>query len=74
MRVLNDIDRFHLVIDAVKYLPQLGNRGAFLVQQMRDKLVAHRQYIITYGEDMPEIKHWTWESAMGGGAAGASER
>ena len=74
MRVLNDIDRFHLVIDAVKYLPQLGNRGAFLVQQMRDKLVAHRQYIITYGEDMPEIKYWTWESAMGGGAAGASER
>ena len=42
MRVLNDIDRFHLVIDAINYLPQLGNRGAFLVQQMKDKLVAHQ--------------------------------
>ena len=65
MRVLNDIDRFHLVIDAIKYLPQLGNRGAFLVQQMKDKLVAHRQYITEYGEDMPEVKNWTWEGSMG---------
>ena len=65
MRVLNDIDRFHLVIDAVKYLPQLGNRGAFLVQEMKNKLVAHRQYIAEYGEDMPEVKNWTWEQSMG---------
>lgn len=47
MRVLNDIDRFDLVIDTVRRLPQLGNRGAYLVQKMNDKLVEHRQYIRT---------------------------
>ena len=45
MRVLNDIDRFHLVIDVVQRLHSLGNRGAYLVQRMNDKLVEHRQYI-----------------------------
>ena len=74
MRVLNDIDRFHLVIDVIKYLPQLGNRGAFLVQQMKDKLVAHRQYITEYGEDMPEIKNWTWEGSMGQKTPAAAEQ
>lgn len=61
MRVQNDIDRFHLVIDAVKRLPQLGNRGAFLIQHMNDKLVEHKQYITRWGEDMPEILEWKWE-------------
>ena len=42
MRVLNDIDRFHLVIDVVQRLHSLGNRGAYLVQRMNDKLVEHR--------------------------------
>ena len=62
MRVQNDIDRFHLVIDVVKRLPQLGNREAFLVQKMRDKLVEHRQYISEYGVDMPEISEWKWHT------------
>jgi xylulose-5-phosphate/fructose-6-phosphate phosphoketolase len=61
MRVQNQLDRFDLVIDAVKRLPELGNRGAFLIQEMRDKLVEHKQYISEYGIDMPEIADWKWE-------------
>ena len=61
MRVLNDIDRFDLVIDTVHRLPQLGNRGAYLVQKMNDKLVEHRQYIRDNGIDLPEVRNWKWE-------------
>ena len=60
MRVQNEIDRFHLVKDAVLHLPQLGNRGAYLVQQMNDKLVEHKNYIHEVGQDMPEILDWKW--------------
>ncbi len=61
MRVQNDIDRFHLVIDVVYRLPQLGNRGASLVQRMKDRLVEHHQYITEHGMDMPEVLKWKWE-------------
>lgn len=61
VRVQNNVDRFHLVQDALKYLPQLGNRGAYLYQKMSDKLVEHTQYIHQYGEDLPEVAGWKWE-------------
>ena len=61
VRVQNSIDRFHLVIEALKYLPQLGNRGAYLYQKMNDKLVEHTQYIHEYGVDLPEVADWKWE-------------
>jgi xylulose-5-phosphate/fructose-6-phosphate phosphoketolase len=60
MTVLNDLDRFHLVIDAIDRLPQLGSEGAYLKQKLNDKLIEHRQYIDRYGEDMPEIRNWIW--------------
>ncbi len=60
MAVLNDLDRFHLAIDAVDRLPQTGSEGAYLKQQLKDKLVEHRQYIRLHGEDLPEIRNWRW--------------
>ena len=41
MTVLNDLDRFHLVIDAIDRLPQTGERGVYLKQQLKDKLIEH---------------------------------
>jgi xylulose-5-phosphate/fructose-6-phosphate phosphoketolase len=62
MTVLNELDRYHLVQDVIDRLPQLRNQMAYLKQEMQDKLIAHRQYINTYGQDMPEVRNWTWEN------------
>lgn len=61
MRVQNEIDRFHVVINCIKSLPQLGNKGAYLVQKMKDKLVEHKQYIHEHGIDLEEITNWKWD-------------
>ncbi len=60
MAVRNDIDRFHLVADVIDRVPKLGPIAAYLKQFVRDKLIEHREYIEKHGEDMPEIKNWTW--------------
>lgn len=60
MRVQNELDRFNLVKDAIMHLPQLGNRGSFLIQKMNDKLIEHREYIAEYGQDLEEIRKWQW--------------
>jgi xylulose-5-phosphate/fructose-6-phosphate phosphoketolase len=60
MTVLNEMDRFHLVIDAINRLPQTGSPGIYLKQKLQDKLTDHKQYIDRHGEDMPEIRDWTW--------------
>jgi len=62
MTVLNDLDRFHLVMDVVDRVPGLSSKGAYLKQLMRDKLIDHKRYITQYGEDMPEIQDWHWPS------------
>jgi xylulose-5-phosphate/fructose-6-phosphate phosphoketolase len=58
--VLNDLDRFHLVEDVIDRVPKLGYVAAYAKQAVRDKLIEHKQYITTYGEDMPEIRAWKW--------------
>jgi xylulose-5-phosphate/fructose-6-phosphate phosphoketolase len=61
MAVMNDIDRFHLVSDVIDRVPQLGSRAAYFKQAIAKKLIEHKQYIARYGEDMPEIRNWSWK-------------
>lgn len=66
MRVQNNLDRFHLVESAIHLLTdKLGNRGAFVLQEMEDKLVEHKQYIAAEGQDLPEIRDWKWNDGQG---------
>jgi xylulose-5-phosphate/fructose-6-phosphate phosphoketolase len=60
MTVLNELDRYHLAINAVCHLPQSGDLGIALIQLLREKLAEHRRYICKHGEDMPEIRNWRW--------------
>ena len=60
MCVLNDLDRFHLVMDVIERVPKLQSIGAHVLQAMRDKLIDHKQYIVEHGEDMPDIRDWKW--------------
>jgi len=60
MVVMNDLDRFHLVMDVIDRLPQLGSRAAYTKQQLHERLVEHKEYIRRHGEDMPEIRNWVW--------------
>ena len=61
MKVQNKIDRYHLVLDALKYLDKLGNRKSFFIQECQNKLIEHKLYIIDNGIDMEEIREWRWK-------------
>ena len=60
MVMLNDLDRFHLVMDVIDRVPSLGSRAATLRQQMADARLAARAYTREYGEDDPAIANWAW--------------
>ncbi len=60
MVVLNDLDRFHLVEDVIDRVPKLGAKAAYAKQAIRDKLIEHKHSIARHGQDMPEIREWTW--------------
>jgi xylulose-5-phosphate/fructose-6-phosphate phosphoketolase len=69
MCVLNDLDRFHLVGDVIDRVPQLGSRAAYFKQRLRDKLIDHKNYVRTYGDDMPEVRDWKWPGGASAGRA-----
>lgn len=61
MKVQNKIDRYHLVIDALRYLDSLGDSKTFLIEECKNKLIEHTEYIKEYGIDMPEVTDWYWK-------------
>jgi xylulose-5-phosphate/fructose-6-phosphate phosphoketolase len=61
MTVLNELDRFHLVEAVLDFVPGLSVKTAQIRQRVRSKLVEHREYITTHGEDLPEIRNWRWQ-------------
>jgi phosphoketolase len=62
MVVLNDNDRFHLVIDVIRRVPNLGDAAAGLKRLMNDRLIEHKQYSARHGQDMPDVRNWRWGS------------
>jgi xylulose-5-phosphate/fructose-6-phosphate phosphoketolase len=60
MAVRNDLDRYHLAIDAIERVPGLAVRAAYVIQEARDILTAHREHVRVHGDDPPEIAGWTW--------------
>jgi xylulose-5-phosphate/fructose-6-phosphate phosphoketolase len=60
MVVLNDLDRFHLAMDVIERVPSLQSTGAYVLQMLQDKLIDHKHYIAQHGQDMPDIREWTW--------------
>ncbi len=63
MAVMNELDRFHLAIEAIERLPALKDKAAGLIAALKEKLAAHKAYVHEYGDDMPEIRDWKWPYA-----------
>ncbi|MGY1643217.1 phosphoketolase [Geodermatophilus sp. SYSU D00703] len=73
MCVLNGLDRFDLAIDVIDRVPRLRTRAAHLRDRLRDKLIEHRQYVRTHGEDLPEVRDWQWGAGAGATVSGENE-
>ena len=67
MVMLNDLDRFHLVMGVIDRVPFLQSTSATLRQQMADKRIAAREYTREHGDDIPEVRDWVWPGARGAG-------
>jgi len=63
MVMLNDLDRYHLVMDVIDRVPGLGERAAGLRQQMDDARLRARAYTREVGDDLPDVRDWTWPGA-----------
>jgi len=60
MVMLNDLDRFHLVMDVIDRVPGLGSKAAHVRQLMEDQRLFHRQYTRDHGKDAPDVSDWVW--------------
>ncbi|MCC6105212.1 phosphoketolase [Acetobacter sp.] len=60
MTVRNHLDRFHLAANVIRRVPRLASKAAYAHQAVQDKLAEHQRYVCEYGEDMPEIRNWSW--------------
>ena len=65
MVMLNDLDRFHLVMDVIDRVPGLAEPHAHLRQRMDDERLRHRAYTRAHGDDPPELRNWTWPGPPG---------
>ncbi|KZS52048.1 xylulose-5-phosphate/fructose-6-phosphate phosphoketolase [Rhizobium sp. BK226] len=63
MTVLNELDRFHLAIEAIERVPGLKEKAGEALAAFRGKLAEHHAYVREHGEDMPEVRNWTWPAA-----------
>ena len=58
----HDLDMIYLVMDTIDRAPGTGEKSIYLKQQLKDKLIEHKQYIDKNGEDLPEIRNWKWSA------------
>jgi xylulose-5-phosphate/fructose-6-phosphate phosphoketolase len=65
MTVLNHMDRYNLAIDVIDRLPRLRATSGAAREEFKNALIRHKQYIRTYGEDLPEVRDWSWEGSFG---------
>ncbi|WP_438382236.1 phosphoketolase family protein [Asaia sp. BMEF1] len=65
MTVRNSLDRYHIILNAVRRVPSLSGHAAYVTQMINDKLVEHKRYIAEHGQDMPEILNWKWQGNRG---------
>ena len=65
MTVLNQVDRFDLAMDVIDRVPRLHDVAAHAREWLQNKLVEHKHYIRTHGEDLPEVREWQWSAQDG---------
>lgn len=65
MTVVNQLDRFNLAMDGIDRVPGLAGVSGPFREHLRNKLIEHRIYVRTHGEDLPEVRDWQWKPAAG---------
>jgi xylulose-5-phosphate/fructose-6-phosphate phosphoketolase len=61
MTVLNELDRYHLALEAINRVPGLWEKVPEVVDGLKAKLIRHHDYVRQHGEDMPEVSNWRWK-------------